>query len=69
MGRPLLTVKQVAERLGASPATIYCWKHERRIPCKKLAGLLRFDPDEIDRWVEEQSCPERDSFRQKRSSK
>jgi excisionase family DNA binding protein len=47
----LMTLAQVAELLNVKPKTIYDWTHRRRIPCVKLGRLLRFDQDEIERWV------------------
>ena len=50
----LLTVKQVAEIVGAKASTIYQWAELGQIPCIKLNGLLRFSDDEIWLWIE--SC-------------
>ncbi len=53
---PLLTIDQVAEYLGVSRQRLYAWRHEGKgPPAIALEGrLLRFDPAELNRWVEQQ---------------
>jgi len=48
----LLTVKELANQLHIRPSTLYAWAAQGRIPCVKLHGLVRFERDEIERWVE-----------------
>jgi excisionase family DNA binding protein len=50
--QPLLTVKDVAQRLRISPRTVYAMVAQKRIPFLKPPGtnLLRFDPEEIFAW-------------------
>ena len=50
--KQLLTIAQVAHRLNVEVRHVRRLVHERRIPFIKWGHLLRFDPDEIDRWVE-----------------
>ena len=47
----LLTIKDLARQLQIKPSTLYAWVAARKIPCLKIHGLLRFQQDEIDRWV------------------
>ena len=47
----ILNVKQLAEILNVKPKTIYDWKHKGKIPYLKFGRLLRFDYDEIVKWV------------------
>ena len=47
----LLTVKALSLRLQIKPSTLYAWASHGKIPCRKIHGLLRFDPAEIDRWL------------------
>ncbi len=47
----LLTVKDVSEILRTKPKTIYQWAELGQIPCIKLNGSLRFDPDDIYKWI------------------
>ena len=48
----LIDVDDVAARLGVSQRHIRRLVFERRIPFIKWGHLLRFDPDEIDRWID-----------------
>jgi len=43
------------ERLGVSVRHMRRLVAERRIPYVKWGHLLRFDPDEVDRWIEERA--------------
>ena len=47
----LLTVKALSQRLQITPSTLYAWVNQGKIPCRKIHGLVRFDPIEIDRWL------------------
>ena len=49
----LITIEEVAERLGVSVRHVRRLVHERRIPFVKWGHLLRFAPDDIEAWVEE----------------
>jgi excisionase family DNA binding protein len=49
--QPLLTIAEVAERLGVSVRHVRRLVHERRIPYIKWGHLLRFDPDEVEAWI------------------
>jgi excisionase family DNA binding protein len=60
----LLTIKQTAERLQIKRSTLYSWAAQGTIPHLKLGRLLRFDPDEIDAWLQQhrrEGVPERAS--------
>lgn len=54
MNRKLINVKAVSELLNIKPSTVYQWAELQQIPCVKLNGSLRFDPSDIEKWVE--SC-------------
>ena len=47
----LLTIKDLAEQLRIKPGTLYAWAAQGKIPCRKIHGVVRFDPLEIDRWL------------------
>lgn len=49
----LLDVPTTADRLGVSVRYVRRLVAERRIPYIKLGHLLRFDPDEVDAWVDQ----------------
>lgn len=48
----LVTIKDVSAFLKVKQSTLYSWVHNGTIPFIKLNGLLRFDMDEIVKWVE-----------------
>ena len=47
----LLTVNVLSQWLQIKPSTLYNWAAQGKIPCRKIHGLVRFDPTEIDRWL------------------
>ncbi|HMU54097.1 MAG TPA: helix-turn-helix domain-containing protein [Nitrospira sp.] len=47
----MLTIKDLSARLNIKQSTLYAWAAQGRIPCHKIYGLIRFDPEEIDRWL------------------
>jgi excisionase family DNA binding protein len=51
--RNLIDITGVAERLGVTERHVRRLVFERRIPFIKWGHLLRFDPDEIERWLDE----------------
>ncbi len=56
--RVWMTTEKVAEYVGFCKATIYEYVSARSIPFYKIGGQLRFDPDQIDEWIEKQRVPE-----------
>ena len=48
----LLTVKDMATRLQVKEKTIYAWASQRKIPCAKINGVIRFDAREIEQWLQ-----------------
>lgn len=50
---PLMDLPAVARRLGVNERHIRRLVAERRIPYIKWGHLLRFDPPDIDRWLDE----------------
>jgi len=57
--RRLVSVEEVAYMLGMSKNTIYCWVSQRRIPFVKCGRSTRFDLQEIDNWIKENSFKEK----------
>lgn len=47
-----LNIATLAERLRIKPSTLYVWAEQGTIPHLKLGRLLRFDPDEIEAWLQ-----------------
>jgi excisionase family DNA binding protein len=50
--RALMDLPAVAARLGVGERHIRRLVHERRIPFIKWGHLLRFDPDDIEAWID-----------------
>lgn len=48
----LLDITAVARRLGVTERHIRRLVFERRIPFVKWGHLLRFDPDDLERWID-----------------
>jgi excisionase family DNA binding protein len=54
---PLIDAEELSQRISVKKATIYDWVRRGKIPCVRLEGLVRFDQDEIERWVEKKKVP------------
>ncbi len=50
----LLDVQDLAARLAVTERFVRRLVCERRIPFHKIGYFVRFDPCEVDRWVEDQ---------------
>jgi len=50
---PLMDLAAVAERLGVNQRHVRRLVAERRIPFVKWGHLLRFDPPEIEEWLDQ----------------
>ena len=55
---PLLSISDVALRLNVQVRHVRRLVAERRIPYIKWGHLIRFDADEIERWVDASRRPE-----------
>lgn len=44
----LLTVKELTEQLHITPATLYVWAAQEKIPCLKIHGVVRFEREAIN---------------------
>ena len=53
MNRRLLNIREVADYTGLSPHTLYKMVSQRRVPHVKLGSALRFDPEKLDQWIEQ----------------
>jgi excisionase family DNA binding protein len=51
--RALMTLPEVARHLGVGERHVRRLVAERRIPHLKWGHLLRFDPEEIDAWLDQ----------------
>jgi excisionase family DNA binding protein len=57
--RRLIDIEQLADHLGVSVRHVRRLVSERRIPFHKWGRLLRFDIDEVNKWLD-QTCTEVD---------
>ena len=55
LGR-LISIADVADALGVDVRHIRRLVHERRIPFIKWGHLLRFDPAEVQAWIDRYRC-------------
>lgn len=53
----LLSVRDVADLTGAAPQTLYQWCAQSKIPHVRLGTLIRFDADDVERWIETNRRP------------
>ncbi len=53
----LVDIDWVAKRLGVSVRHVRRLVHEKRIPLVKWGHLLRFDPVEIEAWINDSRRP------------
>jgi excisionase family DNA binding protein len=53
----MLTVCQVAERLGVKPATVRLWISKRKLAHVKLSRAVRVQESEVDRFIRENTIP------------
>ena len=44
-------IRELSIYLHVKPSTLYAWAAQGRIPCVRIHGLVRFQPEEIARWV------------------
>ncbi len=51
MSTKLINVNEVSKIIGVKPATLYQWAELGQMPCVKLNGALRFDLDDILKWI------------------
>jgi excisionase family DNA binding protein len=55
----LWTAKDLSRAFKTAISTIYQWVHEGRIPHVKLGTCVRFRPQEVQVWLEQQCQPGR----------
>ena len=47
----LLTIRDLSIQLQIKTSTLYAWAAQGKIPSRKIHGVLRFDPKEIQQWL------------------
>ena len=53
----MLTIKELSAWLNIKPSTLYLWVSQNKIPCCRIHGLIRFEPDAIQGWLNTFSGP------------
>ena len=56
MPMELIDVQTLSKLLSVKPKTIYDWVHENKIPHYKLGKLVRFNMEEILKWLKEKKA-------------
>ena len=51
MVQMLITINEVSTWLNIKRSTLYLWAAQGKIPCQKIHGLIRFDPEAITAWL------------------
>lgn len=64
----LLNVDEAADRLRISRRSCYSLIHDGRLPATRVGGLLRVEPDEIDRFIRRNRVAVRQRQEQQRAS-
>lgn len=57
MSIKLLTTAQAAERLGLSLKYVYRLCDEKKLPYIRVGTAIRFDPAELDAWIDARRVP------------
>jgi excisionase family DNA binding protein len=55
----ILTITEVAERLGMHPVTVYRLVKEARLPVFRIGKMLRFDADQLEKLALVGKLPKR----------
>jgi excisionase family DNA binding protein len=53
--RQWLDYDSAAAYMGCTPRQLRRWVENRQVPFTKLGGHVRFDPAELDAWLESQT--------------
>lgn len=51
--KKLLSINEAAEMLNIKVTTLYKWRHEKKIPFVKMGNKLRFQEDQLIKFIEE----------------
>ena len=55
----ILTISEVAERLGMHPVSVYRLVKEAKLPVFRIGRMLRFDAEELEKWMLNANPPRR----------
>jgi len=57
--KPFIIVDEVARMLNCKTTTVYSWAKSGVLPSYKIRGLVRFDPEEVEQWIQSQKIEPR----------
>jgi len=60
---PLIDATEAARLLGVPPTWLLAQARARKVPHQRLGRYVRFDPDELVRWVEQNRIDPNRPFR------
>ncbi len=49
----MLDIHELSKELKISESGIYQWVSQKKIPFVKMGRAVRFDPEDIKKWLEE----------------
>jgi excisionase family DNA binding protein len=55
----ILTITEVADRLGMHPVSVYRLVKEAKLPVFRIGRMLRFDAEELEKWMLNANLPRR----------
>ena len=47
----MLTIKELSAWLNIKESTLYLWVSKNKIPYRRIHGLVRFEPEAIQAWL------------------
>lgn len=51
--KKFISIDELADKLGISKGTIYQWTAMKVVPFYKIGRLVRFNEEEIEKWLSE----------------
>lgn len=48
----LLDIVGLSRAIGVKSKTVYSWVHTRQIPHVKVGRLVKFDPKDVEEWID-----------------
>ena len=53
----MLTMQEAADRLGVTDRTIHTWTKRGLLPAFKIGAVVRYDPADLQRFIEDHKSP------------
>ena len=58
VSKRLVGIKDMADYLDISKATLYNWTFQKKIPYIKIGRLVKFDLQDINKWLKDKRVKE-----------